>query len=413
MFFLLQPSFSSRIYSMTFFINTRWKTIFLFFLTFNPLLNADEPVRLQYIQIEGQVLHADALVDETVYIDGLFNHQAEIDEFSVSVVREITSEGSAVLDSSFRVIERVDSVPGYFEWISDETVRLERTSQGFMSVPEDASLPVLRNVPSFPDYSVKPGDSWSLPAEEVHVFRIRNVLYGPYRGSVQVLYKYLENKIIENHTFARISIDYNVYLPVRQRGEPIRLISGISHQEILWDIEYGRPELKIEDFEFLMMMTDGRTQEFIGTGRTTYRLSESINRTLALETLHSELESVPGVTIKSTEEGILLSIVETENILFEPESSIVSDNQKYRLEELARSLKAYTDRDILVTGHTADYGTPEGRKNLSMKRAAAVSDILFPEGRTGQGRLFLRGAGNTELIGSDQLNRRVEILILD
>lgn len=376
-------------------------------------LGAQEPVSLKFIQKEGQVLHADSLVSESVYIDGYFSHQAEIDEFSASTVRDVSEDGSAVLDSEFRTVERVGGLPGLLEWISSDTVRIERDSLGNMTVPENAARPVLRNVPRFPDYPVSPGDSWSLPAEEVHILRIRNALYGPYRSSVHVLYKYLDNKIMEGRPFARISIEYSLYLPLRQSGEPVRTISGRSTQELLWDIGYGRPEQKLEDFEFMMMMADGRTQEFIGTGRTTYRFNEIIDRSGAVESLLSELHSLPGVTVKPTDGGVLLSITETDRILFEPDLSVVSDDQRYRLEKLAQSLTAYRDRDILITGHTAGYGTGEGRRNLSRDRAAAVADILFPFGRTGPGRLFLRGAGNSEPLGSDKQNRRVEILILD
>jgi len=376
-------------------------------------ISADEAVELQFLQIEGQVLHADALVDETVYINGYFSHQAEIDEFSVSLVREVLEGNRAVLDSSFRTVERIGGLPGFLEWKSAETVRLQRSSRGEMTVPEDAARPVLRNIPRFPDYPVEPGDTWSLPAEEVHLLRINNALYGPYRGTVQVFYRYLDNKIQNNRPFARLAIKYSIYLPVRERGEPIRLISGQSVQELLWDIEKGRPHLKNEEFEFMMMMSDGNTQEFIGSGEISYRYTQRLDRRLAVESLKSELQIVPGITVQPTDEGILLSVIETDSILFEPESSIVSDDQRYRLEELGRNLRLYSERDILITGHTADYGTIEGRKVLSRDRAAAVADILYPDGRTGQGQLFLRGAGNSEPLGSDKENRRVEILILD
>ena len=162
-----------------------------------------------------------------------------------------------------------------------------------------------------------------------------------------------------------------------------------------------------------MMMTDGRTQEFLGSGETTYRITDSMDRSGTVETLHSELMSIPGISIEPTEKGILLSVTETDRILFQPDSAALSEDQKFRLEELARSLAGFPERDILITGHTADYGTPDGRKDLSRNRAAAVADILFPQGRTGPGRLFLRGAGNTEPLGTDKENRRVEILILD
>ena len=385
----------------------------LLFLTGFFLLYAEEGTDLRFIHSEGEVLHADSLVDESVYINGYLSHQAEIDEFSVSTVRNVRADGSARLDADFRTVERVDGLPGLFEWVSSESVSLDRDKKGLMAVPLNASRPVLRNVPRFPDYPVNPGDSWSLPAEEVHIFRIRNVLYGPYRGPVQVLYRYLNDELIDERRFARIALEYSIYLPVSGGSQPIRLISGRSRQELLWDIEKGRPELKTEDFEFLMLMSDGRAQEFLGKGRTNYRYTRSIDRPEAVEHLQSELSEVPGLTISTAEEGVLLSLTEKEDILFEPESARISADQKHFLEELARSLEVYGERDILITGHTADYGTVDGRRKLSLERASAVADILFPGGRSGTGRLFLRGAGNTEPLGSDRENRRVEILILD
>lgn len=390
--------------------------VFLFLITAPFVLSAESSnsgYDLHFIQKEGQILHADSLVDESVYINGSLSHQAEIEEFSVSAVRELRDDGVAQLDSSFRTVERIGALPGILEWVSAETVQLKRDSKGVMTVPDEASRPVLRGVPRFPDHPVNPGDSWSLPAEEVHVFRIGNYLYGPYRGPVQVLYHYLENSEINGRMMANLKIEYNVYLPVRSNKEPIRLISGRSSQELLWDIELGRPELKSENFEFMMVMADGRTQEFVGSGKTSYRYTMSIDRPRTVESLQSELETLPGLTIEEAEEGVLLSVTERENILFEPESARITEEQRYLLEELSRSLQAYAERDILITGHTADYGTAEGRKALSFERAAAVADILFPEGRTGPGRFFLRGAGNTEPLGTDRDDRRVEILILD
>lgn len=376
-------------------------------------LYGDEPVELRFIQKEGQVLHGDSLVDERVYMDGYLSHHAEIDEFSVSSVRSVDTNGRAVLDSSFRTVERIGGFPGYYQWNSSETVRLERASSGEMAVPHDAARPVLRNVPTFPDSPVEPGDSWSLPAEEVHVLRINGRLYGPYRSTAQVFYQYRENRKIGESSMAVIDLEYNLYLPVRQAGEPIRLITGQSRQEILWNIDEGRPERREENFEFLMMMSDGRSQEFIGTGITTYRLTESLNRQETVDVLQSELQNVPGISVSPMDDGILLSVTEEESILFEPESAIVRITEQYRLEKLSSILDKYRDRDILITGHTADYGTAEGRSRLSFERASSVAGILFPRGREGEGRLFLRGAGNSEPAGTDRENRRVEILILD
>ena len=151
----------------------------LFMLLQVPLPLWTDEVKFEFYHVPGEVTHADSLVDETVYTNGLLSHHAEIDEFSVSTVRTVDQDGNAIIDSSFRTVERVDALPGALEWISEETVRLQRDALGELSVPPEASRPVLRNVPRFPDYAVKPGDSWSLPAEEVHVFRIGNSIFGP------------------------------------------------------------------------------------------------------------------------------------------------------------------------------------------------------------------------------------------
>lgn len=368
---------------------------------------------LFFMQEEGDLFHGDSKVTEDVYINGYYSHSAEIDEFSVSSVLSVDEEGKARLESQFRTVERIGGYPGYYEWLSSETVQIERTSEGEMFLSESAARPVLRQVPRFPDYEVEPGDTWSFPAQEVHILRINGYLFGPYSSTTQVQYEYKENIISEGREVALINLGYNLYLPIRRSGEPVRLITGQSKQQILWNIVEGKPEEKWEDFEFLMFMSDGMTQEFIGQGITTYRKSRELDRPFVAEQLSSQLEDVPGLTVEPNEEGVLLSFREEERIFFEPDSALIRREERYRLERLAESLKAYADRDILITGHTAHYGTIIGREQLSRDRAAAVADLLFPEGRPGPGRLFLRGAGSHEPTGNDKDNRRVEILILD
>lgn len=384
----------------------------LFILSLFPL-SAEDPVIFRFVQKPGQVLHGESTVDETVYINSYFSHQAVISEFSLSSVIEADGEGTAVLDSIFRTVEEVSAYSGSWQWISSETVRLKRDSRGVMTVPAEAVRPVLRQVPVFPEYALSPGDTWSYPAEEVHVFRIDGVTYGPYRSTAQVSYRYEGKDTIGSLQCDRIHLEYDLYLPVRDRGEPVRLLTGHSTQNIYWDREAGRPLLKVEQFEFLLMMSNGRTHEFLGQTRTEYRLTDSLDREETTGLLRKELGDIPGLTVIPTGEGVLLTLEESGPVLFEPESALIGDPQKGKLTRLAESLRAYSDRDILITGHTADYGTAEGRKLLSLERAEAVGKFLFPGGRKGPGRLFLRGAGNSEPTGSDRSDRRVEILILD
>jgi outer membrane protein OmpA-like peptidoglycan-associated protein len=331
----------------------------------------------------------------------------------------VDQDGGAVLDATFRTEERIAGLPWTNEWISAETVRLERNALGRMTVPSDAARPVLRSMPLFPEDAVSPGARWTADAAEVHVFRIGDGLAGPYRGDVLVSYEYAGDIMDDGRTLARILIDYDLYLPIRGRNEPVRLVSGQSSQELYWDIDEGRPDSKTEDFEFLMMMSDGTVQEFRGSQEVDYRVSGALDRGLAAETLRSRLSEMPGVSVSADKDGVRLVLEAGEAILFGPESSEVTPDQISRLADLREALADYGDRDILITGHTADFGTEEGRRRLSLDRAAAVAEILFPEGRKGNGRLYLRGAGSEEPRSSERtpagqaLNRRVEILILD
>ncbi len=378
-----------------------------------------EAVELLHLHHEGEVLHADALVEESVLINGFFSHDAVITESSVSVVREVDSDGTAVLDATFRTEERIAGLPGAFEWLSSETVRLERDILGHMIVPEGAARPVLRNIPVFPGQSVAPGDTWTASAEEVHIFRIGGNLAGPYRGEVPVAYEYAGNLQEGDRQLARILISYNLYVPINGNGEPVRLVSGRSSQELIWDIEAGRPHSKKENFEFLMVMSNGTVQEFRGRQQVSYRSVMELDREEETELIRKDLERIPGIDVSLAEQGVRLTILDGGQILFEPESALVSSDQYYRLEALTPLLERYSDRDILITGHTAHFGTAEGRSILSGDRAAAVAAILFPEGRSGVGRLYLRGAGSDEPVAEEDseaawaLNRRVEILILD
>lgn len=381
-------------------------------------INTD-PILLRHHHREGALLHADALVNESVYINGLFSHDAVISESSVSRIREVDGEGTAVLESTFRTEERIGGLPGFLEWISSEDVILERDILGQMIVPPDAARPVLRNIPVFPSGPIVPGDTWSANAREVHIFRIGGILAGPYEGEVPVAYEYAGDYLEGDRRLARILLSYNLYVPVSGVGEPVRLVSGRSEQELFWDISAGRPHSKTEEFEFLMVMSNGSVQEFRGQQKVKYHETMELDRETESEMIRKNLEDIPGINVSPLDEGIRLTLIDGGKVLFLPESSVISSDQLYRLEALKPLLSEYPERDILITGHTAHFGTPEGRYSLSADRAAAVASILFPDGRRGPGKLYLRGAGSNEPAANENseegraLNRRVEILILD
>ncbi len=391
-------------------------SIFIFII--NVLLPAEEvgdnsPVVLRYIHTEGEILRADALVREQIFIDGYYSHDAEISESSLSRTLEVFADGSADLESEFITDEQIVGNPGYREWMSSESVVLHRNQRGELEVPTSASRPVLRNIPVFPVETLIPGDSWTAAAEEVHVFRIGGELWGPYRGELLASYIYEGNELKDGLRLARIRIDYDLYLPIRKGAEPVKLVSGTSSQLLYWDIEAGQPYQKKETFEFLLLMSNSQSQEIIGAQTVEYRRSLPLDRARIVAEIEDEFSGQDSLRVETVDDGILLTIDESNRILFDPESAVVSEDQYVGLSVIADILSDYEERDVLISGHTANYGSVEGRKSLSLDRAAAVANILYPEGRTGSGNLYIRGMGAEIPVGSDRQNRRVEILILD
>ena len=93
--------------------------------------------------------------------------------------------------------------------------------------------------------------------------------------------------------------------------------------------------------------------------------------------------------------------------------------ERPKLDILAEILMRYPDRDILVEGHTALAGTPEGRDALSRERAQVVADFLFERNVRQPERVVIRGFGSERPIADNSTqegmarNRRVEITILE
>jgi outer membrane beta-barrel protein len=88
------------------------------------------------------------------------------------------------------------------------------------------------------------------------------------------------------------------------------------------------------------------------------------------------------------------------------------------LDEVAASLKDWSDVRLQVQGHCSDPGTAEHNMDLSQRRAAAVKAYLVSRGIDAS-RLEPKGYGETKPVASNkteagrQLNRRVELHVID
>jgi flagellar motor protein MotB len=82
-------------------------------------------------------------------------------------------------------------------------------------------------------------------------------------------------------------------------------------------------------------------------------------------------------------------------LLFHPGSAELQPDAADVLKGVAGTLNGHPDWSAKITGHTADYGTADSRKQLSVQRAGAVRDFLAGAG-IDRSRLAADGVGATQ-----------------
>jgi len=108
-----------------------------------------------------------------------------------------------------------------------------------------------------------------------------------------------------------------------------------------------------------------------------------------------------------------------EDIQFHADTAIMLPGESEKLDRIAEILMRFPERDIMVSGHTALAGTPEGRMRLSTERAAVVAEYLIGLNVRTPDRIVVRGYGALRPLADNDTeegmrrNRRVEITILE
>ncbi|MGI5106095.1 OmpA family protein [Treponema socranskii] len=126
---------------------------------------------------------------------------------------------------------------------------------------------------------------------------------------------------------------------------------------------------------------------------------------------------VPDTKVDDGVRGIVISIA---NVKFIPDSTELLPSEKPRIERIASSLKEIIKNNdgytILVEGHTADVGKPEGQMNLSIERTKTIMHALIADGipaslfsYRGYGGMLPAASNDTE--EGRRQNRRVVITV--
>jgi len=380
-----------------------------------------ETFRFKYVKDEKYRLVTE--VAEEVYVNGVRSHQANILN-KVAVDTLAVRNGKGLLSADFQTSERAYGVKTSFSLTEEYQSLFWRDGVGRYDIGEAYFMPVVRNVPTFPQEDITPGAGWNADGEEAHDLRRSFAIEKPVRFPMSVRYTYVGSERREGKKLEVIEIEYEVQHKLEGlrslRAQVPVLIEGSSRQTYYWDTGKGKPHSYTEEFDFLFYLSDGQTVEYIGSAEGVLLESEELDREQVAEQITRELEArgVEDTTVRAEEEGVTLSL---RNIQFEANSAYLRGSERTKLRQIGDILKGYPQRDILITGHTARVPgyTQTDHQHLSEQRALAVADYLLSIKAIRSIQVTTRGMGHREPLSENdseegrRQNRRVEITILE
>jgi outer membrane protein OmpA-like peptidoglycan-associated protein len=363
-------------------------------------------------------------VHESVSVNGQFSHESDIlDRIAVTVTDTRADSGNH--DVLYQTSEKASGSQDAYDWSEEYPSRFWRDGRGAFTIDPSYFMPMVRNVPLFPEGDVRPGDTWTAPGSEVHDFRTNFGIMKPFGFPITVTYTYTGNEDREGTSCAVFAIGYEIFhrVDAAPEGEarmyPVR-VAGYSKQKLWWDLAGKRPLFDAESFDFLFTFNTGDEVEYKGESEGRLIAAAPLDKPRIAGEIQKQLDAqqIPGVTVAPSAEGVTITL---ENVNFPPNSDTLLPPEQDKLRRIAEILKKYPERDIAVTGFTARAQgyTEEDYQALSEKRARAAASFLLSQGARQADRITARGMGAGSPIGDNSTeagrskNRRVEITILE
>ncbi|MDR1862726.1 MAG: OmpA family protein [Treponema sp.] len=388
-------------------------------LLFLFVLSSPRAEQFVYKHKAGDRYRIISTVNEDVYVDRRLNHKAEIlNKIAVEVTA--VNDGTGRHEAVFQTAEKALGAGRSFQWSREYRSQFDRDRLGYLSIDKKYFMPVVRNVPVFPDKDLKSGDTWSAEGHEMHDFRDSFGINEPYRIPFTADYTYLGEREWKGKPYPAFSVTYRISTepsPASGRIWPARIL-GASDQTVFWDSELGQAAAYEEYFRIVFELSNGVTVEYRGRAEAEIVEAPAMDKEKMAEEISEELKrlDINDASVRVDHEGITISL---ENIQFQADSARLLEGEKQKLDKIAEILRRYPGRDILVGGHTALAGTAAMRAELSRERASAAADYLLSKNVRSPDRVVVRGYGAERPLGDNNTeegrrrNRRVEITILE
>jgi len=158
---------------------------------------------------------------------------------------------------------------------------------------------------------------------------------------------------------------------------------------------------------------DGELDEILGSAAVGAGLGAGVG--VYMDKQQRDLEQIEDVNVERLDEETLRINFDSD-ILFAVDSSNLSVNSKYSLDEFAEVMREYPQTAILIQGYTDSSGSEEYNLRLSERRAQAVFNHLALR-EVEPGRMAAIGYGEGYPVADNstpqgrELNRRVSILV--
>lgn len=307
--------------------------------------------------------------------------------------------------------------------------RFAVSSDGRLSPIEDNGFPTFRSFPAFPSEAVHTGDTWTsdavrtvdplnkgiytrLPMKVVYTFKGEEVYKGRDTYRIQAAWatrygiSYIDSEGDADLTFAAGSHSADIYV-LKDTGQAFVIADRVEEEFRYRDgnrVQFKGSILLFTDFPSAVEKKE--VLPLMETFAQTAPISDSV-KTSDMHRTDTVFEQTPA--------GLRLSL---RNIGFLPDSTDFKVEERERLERIAEVLRQVPDAKLLIEGHAASTGRPEGEKKLSAERAQRIADELAKRGIKRE-NCITKGHGSERPIASNETeegrkqNRRVEITILE
>ena len=339
------------------------------------------------------------------------------------VLRGAAADGTRHFKGNFFVLEEtLRDLRASARAVNDVVpVQFKMYKNGNIEIEDDRGFPSLRDFPVYKNTSVQAGDKWRAEGERA-VDPLNNG--ATVRVPFLAEYEYKGIELYKDIPVYRINARYasrfaeNRARPINfdstpSGPAPFTALTGKHDVDILIRVSNGALLLSRDNLDETFSWPDGRTVRFRGFTLTFGQGLSPMNHEELVADIRPPAES--GIQVAKVEEGVRLTI---SDLQFKPDSDELLDNEAYRLNLLADSLRKIPDRTFLVEGHTASIGSPEGEVELSVARAKRIVDELAGRGIEA-GRFIYKGWGGARPAADNatdegrKINRRVEITIIE